>query len=107
MAAIDAQVSTGLAGLDRVFRGVMAGDNIVWQVDSIEDYRPLVEPFCRYAREKGRRLVYFHYARHAALVPEWPGVEIHTLDPGDGFDPFLTAIHQSCARSPVVYGGEG
>ena len=95
MAAIDAQVSTGLVGLDRVFRGVMAGDNIVWQVDSIEDYRPLVEPFCRYAREKGRRLVYFHFARHAALVPEEPGVEIHTLDPGEGFEPFLTAIHKT------------
>ncbi len=38
MAAIDAQVSTGLSGLDRVFRGVMAGDNIVWQVDSVDDY---------------------------------------------------------------------
>ena len=37
MAAIDAQVSTGIAGLDRVFRGIMAGDNIVWQVDSIDD----------------------------------------------------------------------
>ncbi len=95
MAAIDAQVSTGLVGLDRVFRGVMAGDNIVWQVDSIEDYRPLVEPFCRYAREKGRRLVYFHFARHAALVPEGPGVEVHTLDPGEGFEPFLTAIHKT------------
>ena len=95
MAAIDAQVSTGLAGLDRVFRGVMAGDNIVWQVDSIEDYRPLVEPFCQYARDKGRRLVYFHFARHAALVLEGPGVEIHTLDPGEGFEPFLTAIHKT------------
>ena len=58
MAAIDAQVSTGLAGLDRVFRGVMAGDNIVWQVDGIDDYMPLVEPFCQYARSRGRKLVF-------------------------------------------------
>jgi len=101
MAAIDAQVSTGLAGLDRVFRGVMAGDNIVWQVDSIEDYRPLVEPFCQYAREKGRKLVYFHFARHAALVPERPGVgvEVQVLDPGEGFEPFLTAIHNTIERT--------
>jgi hypothetical protein len=99
MAAIDAQVSTGLVGLDRVFRGVMAGDNIVWQVDSIEDYRPLVEPFCQYARDKGRRLVYFHFARHATLVPEGPGVEIHLLDPGEGFEPFLTAIHKTIERT--------
>ena len=99
MAAIDAQVSTGLAGLDRVFRGVMAGDNIVWQVDSIEDYRPLVEPFCQYARAKGRKLVYFHFARHAALVAEGPGVEVQVLDPGEGFEPFLSAIHKTIEQT--------
>lgn len=99
MAAIDAQVSTGLAGLDRVFRGIMAGDNIVWQVDSIDDYRPLVEPFCQYARAKGRKLVYFHFARHPALVTEGPGVEVRVLDPGEGFEPFLSAIHKTIEQT--------
>ena len=99
MAAIDAQVSTGLAGLDRVFRGIMAGDNIVWQVDSIDDYRPLVEPFCQYARAKGRKLVYFHFARHSALVAEGPGVEMQVLDPGEGFEPFLSAIHKTIEQT--------
>lgn len=51
----------------------MAGDNIVWQVDGIDDYTPLVEPFCQYARSRGRKLVYFHFARHPALVAEGPG----------------------------------
>ncbi len=99
MAAIDAQVSTGLAGLDRVFRGIMAGDNIVWQVDCIDDYTPLVEPFCHYALERGRKLVYFHFARHATLVAERPGVEVQVLDPGEGFEPFLTAIHDTIERA--------
>lgn len=99
MAAIDAQASSGVAGLDRVFRGIMPGDNIVWQVDSVNDYLPLVEPFVRYARDKGRRLVYFRFARHRVLVPEQPGVEIHTLDPGDGFEPFLSAIHATIERA--------
>ena len=99
MAAIDAQVSTGLAGLDRVFRGVMAGDNIVWQVDSIDDYRSLVDPFCQYALEKGRKLVYFHFARHPALVNEGPGVEVQGLDPGDGLEPFLTVIHKTIEQT--------
>ena len=52
MAAIDARVSTGLAGLDRVFRGIMAGDNIVWQADNLDDYQQLVEPFCRRRRQQ-------------------------------------------------------
>ncbi len=99
MAAIDAQVSTGLAGLDRVFRGIMAGDNIVWQVDSIDDYRPLVEPFCHYAQAKGRKLVYFHFARHPALLTEGPGVEVQVLDPGEGFEPFLSAIHKTIEQT--------
>ena len=30
-------LSTGLPGLDRMIRGVLPGDNIVWQVDAIED----------------------------------------------------------------------
>lgn len=109
MAAIDAQMSTGLAGLDRVFRGVMAGDNIVWQVDSIDDYRPLVEPFCQYALEKGRKLVYFHFARHAPLVPEGPGVEVRVLDPAEGFEPFLAAIHQTieCTGRGAYYVFDG
>ena len=99
MAAIDAQVSTGLAGLDRVFRGIMAGDNIVWQVDTIDDYRPLVEPFCQYARAKGRKLVYFHFARHPALMAEGPGIEVQILDPGEGFEPFLSAIHKTIEQT--------
>ncbi|HWS14364.1 MAG TPA: PEP/pyruvate-binding domain-containing protein [Rhodocyclaceae bacterium] len=99
MAAIDVQMSTGLSGLDRVFRGIMAGDNIVWQVDGVEDYLPLVEPFVRCAREKARKLVYFRFARHRALLQEAPGIDVHVLDPGDGFEPFLSAIHGTIARA--------
>ena len=37
-------LSTGLPGLDRVFTGILPGDNIVWQVDVVEDYRPVRRP---------------------------------------------------------------
>ena len=99
MAAIDAQVSSGLAGLDKVFRGIMPGDNIVWHVDTVDDYVPLVEPFAHYARDKGLKLVYFHFARHHPLLHEGPGVEVQVLDPGDGFEPFLSTIHSTIERS--------
>lgn len=99
MAAIDGQVSTGLAGLDRVLCGVMAGDNIVWHVDSVDDYLPLVQPFVRYACDRGRRLVYFHFARHHALITEGPGVQVEVLDPAEGFELFLSAIHDTIERS--------
>ncbi len=99
MAAIDAQVSTGLPGLDRVFRGIMAGDNIVWQVGNVDDYAPLVEPYCRYAVSKGRQLVYFHFGRHQPLVPKDLEAETYILDPSEGFEPFLSAIHGTIERT--------
>ena len=40
-----AWASTGLKGLDKILSGLNKGDNIVWQVDSIEDYQRFVTPF--------------------------------------------------------------
>lgn len=34
-----AWASTGIEGLDGILCDLKKGDNIVWQVDSIEDYR--------------------------------------------------------------------
>lgn len=86
--------STGLPSLDKVLNGVMPGDNIVWQTDSIDDYLPYVKPFCEYARNNGKKLVYFRYARHKELVCENSGAEIHQLNPEEGFEKFITDIHK-------------
>jgi pyruvate, water dikinase len=93
------QPSTGLASLDAVVRGLLPGDNVVWQVESVEDYAPLVAPFVAAALAEGRRLVYFRFARHAPLVEEGRGAEIHRLDPGLGFESFTAAIHRVVAEA--------
>ena len=86
--------STGLPGLDRVFTGILPGDNIVWQVDAVEDYVPFVRPFVRHAIAGGKRLVYFRFARHPELVPRGIGAEIHVLRPDVGFETFTAQIHK-------------
>ncbi len=83
-----------MPGLDRVFTGILPGDNIVWQVDAVEDYVPFVEPFVADALAKGKRLVYFRFARHPELVPRGIGAEIHTLHPEVGFETFTARIHK-------------
>ena len=94
MVQVNAQLSTGLPGLDRVLRGVIPGDNIVWQIDSIDDYAALIEPYCESARRLGRRLTYFRFAEHPPLVADQPGVETHRLNPADGFEAFIAEVHQ-------------
>lgn len=88
------QFSTGLTGLDRAIRGLLPGDNIVWQVDSIEDYLPFVEPYWRHALETGRKLIYFRFAKHEALLPDGTAAEVHELHPEDGFESFISDIHR-------------
>ena len=95
------RASTGIAGLDAVVDGLRLGDNVVWQVDSLEDYRRVVVPFVRRAREEGRRLVYVRYGRHAPVLgtdDELTGVEVVHVMPGSGFESFATAVHQLIAE---------
>ncbi len=91
--------STGLASLDGVLRGLRPGDNVVWQVESTDDYAALVRPFVEAALADGRRLVYFRFARHAPLVDDGRGAEIHRLNPGVGFESFTASIHQVIERA--------
>ncbi|HSC70494.1 MAG TPA: hypothetical protein VLH58_04025 [Candidatus Methylomirabilis sp.] len=87
-------LSTGLPGLDRVLRGLLPGDNIVGQVDTIEDYAPFVEALCADARRQGRRLIYFRFARHPELVPDGGGAEVYRSSPEVGFETFTGEIHK-------------
>jgi hypothetical protein len=91
--------STGLPGLDRVVQGLLPGDNIVWQVDSVEDYLPFVAPYCEDALREGKKLVYFRFARHPELVGEESGAEIHRLNPEVGFETFTAEIHKVIERA--------
>jgi hypothetical protein len=94
MLQMDVRLSTGLSGLDRMLKGLMPGDNIVWQVDTIEDYKPFIRPYYENAAAKGRRVVYFRFARHEPLVPAGTGVEISILHPEKGFEVFLDETHK-------------
>jgi hypothetical protein len=84
--------STGLPGLDRTLCGLIPGDNVVWQVDTIDDYLPFVTPFWEEARRQGRKRIYFRFARHRELIPADDDGQIYRLHPEVGFEKFLTEI---------------
>lgn len=85
--------STGVPELDRLLRGLIPGDNVVWRVDAIEDYRAFVLPYAQYAVAGGRKLIYFRFAGHDPLLPEDMPAERHVVDPKAGFECSLDAIH--------------
>ena len=86
--------STGHPALDAVVQGLRPGDNVVWQVESLQDYARLVRPFVEQALKEGRRVVYFRFSRHAAVLPDGGGVTVERLSPALGFETFTAAIHR-------------
>jgi hypothetical protein len=90
--------STGLTGLDAALKGLILGDNIVWEVESIEDYAPFVRAFYRQADKLAAPFVYFRFARHRELIPADAGVETVHLDPERGFESFISEMHQTIDR---------
>ncbi len=62
----DPALTTGLPSLDQVLKGLLPGDNVVWQVDAWKDNRSGVTPMpCRLARQE---LVY-SVRGHEPLLP--------------------------------------
>ena len=85
--------STGIPALDEVLQQVIPGDNIVWQVDSIEqEYVPFMQRFYENAVREGKKVLYFRFADHRELVPPNIGVDVHRLDPAEGFETFISQI---------------
>ena len=90
--------STGIESLDAVLTGLQKGDNVVWQVDSIDDFAAFVTPYVERARCQERQMVYMRFADHAPLVQPGDGVNIHHLDATSGFESFTTQIHAIIAE---------
>lgn len=91
--AIDNKVSTGLTGLDQAIDMLRLGDNVVWQVQSIEEYIQVVRPFIDRSNKDGRRLVYFRFGSHEPLMEETEPSVVYKMDPSEGFESFATKIH--------------
>jgi pyruvate, water dikinase len=87
-------VKSGIPALDQVLQGLMLGDNVVWQVDSLDDYRYFVAPFLEQALKDRRKCVYLRFAPHDAVVKPRPGLDIILLDPSPGFDVFSSQVHK-------------
>jgi hypothetical protein len=86
-------VSTGLKGLDKVLTGLHIGDNVVWQIDDLSDYRYFIAPFIKKALEEKRRLVYIRFADHPPLIDDQTGITVYKLDAYAGFESFSTQLN--------------
>jgi hypothetical protein len=77
------------------------GDNVVWQVDSIDDFAAFVTPFVKTAVSAGKKVIYMRFASHKPLLEKSPGIQIFNLDAGAGFESFSTQVHSIISEQGI------
>ncbi|MGI6005283.1 MAG: PEP/pyruvate-binding domain-containing protein [Christensenellales bacterium] len=97
MAAFE-KIRSGVPGLDGALDHIRLGDNVVWQVSSLDEYKFFAEPFIRQAIADGRNLNYIHFAGDEPLFQQTEGLKIHRLDASAGFESFTVCVHDIITR---------
>ncbi|WP_461245975.1 PEP/pyruvate-binding domain-containing protein [Treponema sp. R6D11] len=96
--SLDRRVSTGMPGLDQAIDLLRLGDNVVWQVQSIDDYLKVLRPYIQQAKKDERRLVYFRFGNHAPLMADKEPSITYNFDTSEGFELFALKVHDIIAK---------
>ena len=67
MAAFE-KIKSGIPEMDEAFHHIRLGDNVVWQVSDLSEFRLFMEPMVEQAIKDGRNLIYVRFAAHEPLL---------------------------------------
>ena len=94
MAAFD-RVLSGIPALDQVLDHIRMGDNVVWRVSDLDEFRRFAVPFVEQAKKEGRNIIYFRFVSHPELVPECAEVKRICVPLSHRFETFTVEIHKA------------
>ncbi len=97
MAAFD-RVCSGIPQMDQVFDNIRLGDNVVWRVDNLDQFKLFVEPYVKQAIADKRNLIYIRFAAHEPLLQEQEGLKIVNVELTHRFENFTVEIHEIISR---------
>ncbi|MCR5717102.1 MAG: PEP/pyruvate-binding domain-containing protein [Lachnospiraceae bacterium] len=92
MAAFE-KVKSGIPELDTAIDHIRLGDNVVWRVTQLSEFRLFMEPYLKQAIEDHRRIIYFRFASHPPLVEDCDGIETIHIPLSHRFETFTVDIH--------------
>ncbi len=97
MAAFD-RVFSGIPEMDRALDNIRMGDNVVWRVSSLDQFRELARPFALQAIRDGRDLIYVRFAGHEPVLEPMEGLKIVPMELSHLFETFTIDIHNLIER---------
>lgn len=97
MAAFD-KIRSGYDQMDEILNYIRLGDNVVWQISELDEFRMFAEPFARQAVQDGRNVIYIRFAQHEPLLKDLNGIKVRQFNPDEGFEAFTVAIHEEITK---------
>ena len=97
MAAFD-RILSGIPEMDAAFDNIRLGDNVVWRVSDLSQFRLFMEPYVEQAVRDRRNIIYFRFAGHEPLIAGRPEVKTVSLPLSHRFETFTVDIHNVIER---------
>ena len=92
MAAFD-RVLSGIPEMDTAFDNIRLGDNVVWRVSDLEQFKLFMVPYVEQAVKDKRNIIYFRFASHEPLLEERPEIKVVNIPLSHRFETFTVDIH--------------
>ena len=92
MAAFD-RIESGIPQMDKAFDNIRLGDNVVWRVSDLSQFRLFMEPYVEQAIKDNRNIIYFRFASHEPLIEDRPEVKTVNIELSHRFETFTIDIH--------------
>ena len=92
MAAFD-RVLSGIPEMDTAFDNIRLGDNVVWRVSDLEQFKLFMVPYVEQAIKDKRNIIYFRFASHEPLLEERPEIKVVNIPLSHRFETFTVDIH--------------
>ena len=97
MAAFD-RVKSGIPEMDTAFDNIRLGDNVVWRVSDLSEFKLFMKPYVKQAIEDKRNIIYFRFASHEPLIEECPEVKRINVSLSHRFETFTVDIHNAIEK---------
>ena len=97
MAAFE-KTRSGISMMDEALQYIRLGDNVVWQVPSLDEFRYVAERFADQAISDGRNLFYIRFAGHEPILSPRKGLKIEHVELSHRFENFTVNIHNLIER---------
>ncbi len=92
MAAFE-RVKSGFPEVDKMLDNIRMGDNVVWRVSSLDQFRTFALAFAKQAVKDKRNILYIRFAEHEPILPEMEGVRVVQMKLSHLFETFTIDIH--------------